>query len=330
MSADNADNNSKAENIDNAGTTVTTTASAPGVKLRPQTKGEQSYLLIAHLSDAYTDSQLVRVTTDLEATSVTAIGAVPRIKAAVPDVQKKLPQHNMLYFEHFEAIAWALAYVCAQVNATEEENRALTAQAESIKAKLTETKNFLVNHAKSAGINMTALRKIGTEFGYKPLLTDSDTVIELLLKHWDALASKMPTDLPSPQAFDDELAAFRTALAIKEQNPEGPRLELIRRRRVNTLFRAAVADIREALIYTYGESRVGDYIPGFSNSSGKSGSRNEASEEEPEVEAPAVKQTASAAKRPSGFIVNNPDNLPITNPFIEDEDDIDDDKKRSA
>lgn len=324
MSADNNDNSGS-----NTTSSATSAASATASPLeRPRTKGEQSYLSIAHLSDAYLESELVRVTTDLEATSVTAIGAVPKIKAAVPDVQRKLPQHDMKYFHHFEAIAWALAYVCAQVNATEEENRALTAQAESIKAKLTDVKNFLVNHAKSAGINMTALRKIGTEFGYKALLTDSDTVIALLLQHWDALASKLPADAPPPQKFDEELAAFRTALAIKEQNPEGPRLELIRRRRVNTLFRRAVADIREALIYTYGESKVGDYIPGFSNSSGKSGSRNEASDEDERPEAAPTQENVSARQRPSGFVINNPENLPITPPFIEDADD--DDKKRTA
>lgn len=316
-----------ADKNDTSGTT-TIAGSAPSVMKRPRTKGEESYLEIAHLSDAYAENELVRVTTDLEATSVTAIGAVPKIKAAMPDVQRKLPQHDMKYFESFEAIAWALAYVCSQVNATEEENRALTAQAESIKAKLTELKNFLVNHAKSVDINMTALRKIGTEFGYKALLTDSGTVLELLLQHWDALASKLPTDAPSPQEFDQELVAFRTALAAKEQNPEGPRLELVRRRRVNTLFRRAVADIREALIYTYGETKVGDYIPGFSNSSGRSSSRNESSEEEPEAGSEAGQQTSTAARRPSGFVINNPENLPITAPFIEE--DEEDNNKRTA
>ncbi len=296
---------------------------------RPRSKGEAAYLSIAHLADAYPESELLRVTTDLEATSVTAIGAVPKIMGARADVLRKIPQHDMTYFNVFEAIAWALAYVCAQVNATEEENRALTAQAESLKAKVTDFKNFLATHAKSANINGTALRKVGTEFGYKALLADAGTVTELLVHSWDKLASKLPGDAPSLQAFDDEIVAFRTAVALKEQNPEGPRLELIRRRRVNTLFRHAVANIREALIYTYGESKVGDYIPGFSNASGKSSSRNTADEDEQDPVATteaAPKENTSAAQRPSGFVVNNPQNLPITPPFIEE----DNDNKRTA
>jgi hypothetical protein len=290
---------------------------------RPRTKGELAYLTIAHLADAYPESELLRVTTDLEATSVTAIGAVPKIRAARADVLRKIPHHDMTYFDLFEAIAWALAYVCAQVNATEEENRALTAQAESIKSKINELKNFLVNHAKAADINMTALRKIGTEFGYKALLSDAGTVLELLLQNWDELASKLPADAPSPQAFDQEVADFRMAMGRKEQDPDGPRQELIRRRRVNTLFRHAVANIREALIYTYGESKVGDYIPGFSNASGKSTSRNTDGEGEPSSssDSDVTQDLTSAARRPSGFVVNNPEKLPITDPFISEEDD---------
>lgn len=291
---------------------VSNTSSQPG---RPRTKGEEAYLSIAHLADAYEESELLRVTTDLEATSITALSAVPKIKSARAEVQRKLPHHDMTYFDNFEAIAWALAYVNAQVDATEEENRALTAQADSLKAKINARKNFLVGHAGAAGINTAALRKIGTEFGYKALLSDAGIVSELLLQHWDTLASKLPADAPSPQQFDEEVVAFRTALAIRERDPDGPRQELTRRRRVNTLFRNAVANIREAIIYTFGENAVGEYVPGFSNASGRSrGSKNDDRPSDPDVVNEPV-----GVRRSSGFVVNNPDNLPITSPFLEED-----------
>lgn len=348
MSRDNkvalTDNNTKDSPANASATNSTAVASetaasppAPNVTLpkRPLMRAEASYLRIQHLSDAYSESELVRVTTDLEETSITALGASAKIKAAREEVLRKLPNHDMVYFDAWEDIAWALSYVAAQVNATEEENRVLTEQADLIKGKINELKNFLVTHAKAADINMVPLRKLGAEFGYKPMLTDAGTVLEIMTKHWDKLASKLPEGSNPVEELDQAVADFRIALGEREQNPEGPRQELIRRRRVNTLFRAAVANIREAIIYTYGESRVGEFVPGFSNASNKTssrGSKEEQEEQTPDAE-PAVGQgTTPAPVRPSGFVLNNPENLPITSPFIEEDDtgNTSGSKKRSA
>lgn len=303
--------------------------STSGTPLKmPRTLGAVAHERIAHLADAIAESELQRVNTDLTSMSVTALGAWPKIKSTRGDILRKAPTHDMTLFDAFEDICLSLGHVEAQVNATEEENRVLTGQWDAIKAEVSNVKAFLVGLAKYGDINVVPLRKVGTEFGYRATLDDAATVIEMLVQNWSKFGDKPPFSAERLQEFDREVAAFRVAVGLKEQNPEGPRLELMRRRRVYTLFRLAVTNIREALIYVYGESRVGEYVPAFSNATGKarSGSKDEPGTpaEQPTDSAEA---NLSAARRPSGFVVNNPENLPITPPFIEEEDG---DKQRSA
>lgn len=297
---------------------------APAVKI-PLTLGAAAYQRIAHLADAIPESELQRVNTDLTATSISALGAWPKIKATRADILRKSPTHDMTYFDAYEDISISVGHVDAQVNATEEENRVLTGQWEAIKAEVSNAKSYLLGLAGYGDINAVPLRKIGTEFGYRATLTDANTVIELLAQNWPKFGDNPPFSTERLQEFDAEVAAFAIAVGLKEQNPEGPRIELMRRRRVNTLFRLANTNLKEVLIYTYGEARVGEFIPSFSNASGKS--RNTKDDVEPQPEAEPAPVNTSAQQRPSGFVVNNPDNLPITPPFIEDDAD---DKKRSA
>lgn len=306
-----------------------TAPSIPAVQI-PLTRGAAAYQRIAHLADAISESQLQRVNTDLTATSISARGAWPKIKSARADILRKNPNHDMKLFDAYEDICVSLGHVDAQVNATEEENRVLTGQWEAIKAEVINAKGYLLGLAGYGDINSVPLRKIGTEFGYRATLTDANTVIELLAQNWPKFGENPPFSAERLQEFDAEVAAFGEAVGLKEQNPEGPRAELLRRRRVNTLFRLATADIREAIIYTYGESRVGEFVPSFSNATGKSrgtSSKEDAPTPQPEGSATDAPENASARQRPSGFVINNPENLPITAPFMEDEDD---DKKRTA
>ena len=306
-------------------TEVGSGTATPPVKM-PRTLGAAAYERISRLADAIAEDDLQRVNTDLTAMSVTALGAWPKIKSARADILRKAPTHDMTLFDAFEDICLSLGHVEAQVNATEEENRVLTGQWDAIKAEVSNVKAFLVGVAKYGDINVVPLRKVGTEFGYRATLDDAATVIEMLVQNWPKFGDKPPFSAERLQEFDREVAAFRVAVGLKEQNPEGPRLELMRRRRVYTLFRLAVANIREVLIYVYGESRVGEFVPSFSNATGKPRS----SKDEPATPADQPTDSAeanlSAARRPSGFVVNNPENLPITPPFIEEGDD----KQRSA
>jgi hypothetical protein len=308
-------------------TLADTAPSAPKVRI-PLTLGAAALQRILHLADAIPESELQRVNTDLTASSVSARGAWPKIKTARADILRKNPTHDMTLFDAYEDICISLGHVDAQVNATEEENRVLTGQWEAIKAEVIHAKNFLLGLAGYLDINEVPLRKLGSEFGHRATLTDANTVIELLAQNWPKFGETPPFSAERLQEFDAEVAAFGVAVGVKEQNPEGPRVELMRRRRVNTLFRLANASIREAIIYTYGEARVGEFVPSFSNATGKSRGTNKEDATNPQGDTfTEVQENASARQRPSGFVINNPENLPITPPFIEDEDD---DKKRTA
>ncbi len=280
---------------------------------KPLTIGGAALARIYKLAEVIPEDELDRVNVDLTAASVTGLGAWPKIKAARADVVRKLPHHDMTYYDAFEDICVAMGHVQSRVVATEEESRELMGQADNIKETVNVVKNFLVGHAGFGTVNMLPLKKIGSEFGYRALLEDAGVVLELLTENWQTLGPNAPFSEERLHAFDREIEDFRVAVGIKEQDPEGPRAELLLRRRLHTLFRRAVSDIRVALMYTYGEDKVGEYVPGFSNATGKP------REAAPKPATPAGQENTSTAPRPSGFVVNNPNNLPITDPFISDE-----------
>jgi len=119
-------------------------AVTPGVFI---TLGAAAYARIAHLANAIPEAELQRVNADLNALSVTGIGAWPKIKSARADVLRKNPTHDMTLFDAFEDIVISLGHVEAQVDATEEENRVLAGLADAIKLQLNDLKDLLEQSA---------------------------------------------------------------------------------------------------------------------------------------------------------------------------------------
>jgi hypothetical protein len=311
--------------------------------------GFAAYRRIAKLAEAVREDDLLRINVELNVVSTTALGALPRIKALRPECVRRLPQHDMTLFDAFEDIVLSLDYTDAAVRASVDQKRQLSVQADALDAVRTQLHNFSTGMAGYGLLPTEPLADIKKEFGYKPMLRDISTLVELLTKNWAKVGGKAPFDLDQLAKISQDVLALRTAIGLKEQSPDGPRDELMRRRRVFTLFRLAIADIRKIAIYLHGEDAVGDIVPAFFNAPAKTSAKGAGSgsgsgsgagngsgngaglenEEDTDANAassPLAAAALSAKNRPSGFTVNNPLNLPITSPF----EDMPSDAKESA
>jgi hypothetical protein len=316
----------------------------------PLPVGEGACRRIKPLADAIPEEELPRINANLNVMTITAWGAMPRIKAMRPLIVTNMPKHDLTLFDAFEDIVLALSYTDAVVRASTEDRRELKAQAETVEEYRRVLFDVGTGLARVKLIDGKPLTQINKEAGYKPLVRDMVTLVQLFRQNWMKIGGKVPLTLLDLDKFDRDAIALGTAIGLKEQSPEGPREVSLQRQRVYTLFRRAIVDIRKAAIYLYGEHGVDQVVPPFANVSkngGKSASeQSEATDDEGIGIDAATTEGApanSTAANPIGalrsgtrksttpskkngdkdadddlfanFTVNNPDNLPITDPF---------------
>jgi hypothetical protein len=303
-----------------------------GMDIEP-TVGEAALARIAHLLETTVDEDaLPRINTSVRSAGITALGACPRIIAMRADAVRRIPTHDLVYLDFFEDILLALLHTDTAVLMSTEEKKELTMQAEVLYGKRDQYSSLAHGFVRFGLMDPQPLAIVGKEGGYKALARDISILVAAFRHNWAKVGKGVPFTLQDLAQLDREATELNVAIGLKEQSPEAPREVNLLRRRVYALFRKAVEDLRRLAIYLYGEDAVDDIIPGFSNFS--KGSRGAKGEEEVATtsETPAAATTPGAAapsaqERPSGFKVNNPENLPITDPFISE---TDEEKKESA
>jgi hypothetical protein len=331
----NASTNASASALTTATTAASSDAASPDTATFEAwvSPGEAAFRRIASLSDSIPESEQERINVVATMVSTTALGAAPRIKAMRAEFVRRVPNHDMTLFDAYEDSALAFEYTDVKVRATKQEKMRLTGRAEALTAVRDRLYEFVEGIAGYGLVNQAALSEVKKEFGYKPMLRDVSTLLEIMGQNWQEVRHTAPFSLEEMSKIAAEVLSLRTALGLQEQAPEGPRQEIVRRRQVYTLFRRCVAEARKVGIYLYGEDAVGEIVPAFFNPHGKPSRNPKPSEEldedtdvsdtpvaQPNAASKASTQKENAPQRPSGFIVNNPENLPITNPFSDDED----------
>lgn len=285
--------------------------------------GEAAFQRVASLVDTIVEEEVPRINVDLTAVVVSARGALPKIKELRPEILKQLPHYELTLFDAFEDIVAALGYVDSALRASSEDRKEVTAQAEALDAKRTQLHETAVALSRFGLVDEKPLQSIKRELGYKPLISDVATLVQLLRQNWSKIEGKLPFTLKELNAIDREAVSLSTALGFKERNPEMPRETARRRRQVYGLFRQAVAHIRRAVTYLYGEEEVNEIVPTFANAPGrasKAGSAEESAKPEGTATTAGGRSTPAASAASTPFKVNNPEQLPITAPFGETED----------
>lgn len=295
--------------------------------------GEAAVGRLQPLLDAITEGDVLpRLNTSARNVAITALGVHPRILAMRADAARMLPNHNLVYIDCFEDILLALLHSDTAVQMSSEDKKELAEKAVGFYAKRDKYNNLARGFAEFGQIDPAQIEVVGKEGGYKALARDLSILAKVYRQNWPKLGSSLPFSLQDVAQLDRDSLLVNTLLGAKEQSPEAPREVNVLRRRIYTLFRMAIADLRRVAIYLYGEEAVDAIIPGFSNFTKPGrGTKGEAegdataetdSADNSATDADATLATPAspAPQRPSGFIVNNPENLPITNPFSDDED----------
>lgn len=300
-----------------------------------RTDGEAALDRILPLLEAIEDDDVPpRVNVSVRNTAIAALGALARVLAIRPDAVRHAPNHSLIYLDNFEDILLAMLQADTFLQMTAEDKKEVAAMAEPLFAKRDEYSSLAQGFARFKVIDLSQLEVVGKEGGYKALARDLEILVTLFRKAWPKIGAGLPFTQQDLAQLSRDATALNVAIGIKEQNPNVPKEANVLRRRVLTLFRLAEDDLRRLASGMYGEDAVDSIIPRFSNS--PRGTRKGAQAEtgsdtgvasDPANAAPTdAAASSSSAQRPSGFVINNPENLPITPPFIEE----DDAKKESA
>lgn len=310
-----------------------------GFEVEPTT-GEAALERVTPLTEAIPENEVVpRLNTNVRNAAITALGAHERIIAIRPDALVHAPHHNLIYLDNFKDITLAMLHTDTAVQMSIEDKKDLAGMAEVLYAKRDQFSSLARGLARFGQLDARQLEVVGTEAGYKALARDASILVAVFRHNWDRVGKGLPFTQQDLAQLDREATALNVAIGRKEQNADAPREATLQRRRMFTLFRMAVEDIRRLAVYLYGEDAVDQIVPNFSNFAKGSG-RSTKDEDETTTSADTATgttaatgttttgaaATTSAQQRPSGFVVNNPENLPITNPFIEE----DDGKKETA
>lgn len=303
-----------------------------------RTDGEAALARIEPLLDAIAEEDVMaRVNVSVRNTAIAALGVLPRILAIRPDAVRFVPNHSLIFLDNLEDILLAMLQADMALQMTAEDKTELATKAEPLFAKRDEYASLAYGFAKFRTIDLSQLEVVGKEGGYKALARDIEILVTAFRQAWPKVGSGLPFTQQDLAQLSRDATALNIAIGAKEQNPALPKEANLLRRRVLTLFRLAEADLRRLAIGLYGEDAVDSIIPTFSNSpkgsrnKGEQGGQAEDSNAEDFASDPTTAPSSPSAQlplaqRPSGFVINNPENLPITSPFIE-EDDV---KKESA
>ncbi len=219
---------------------------------------------------------LPRLNTSVRSAAITGLGALQRILAIRPDAVTTAPNHDLIYLDAFEDVLLALLHTDTAVQMSSEDRKALAARAEPLFAKRDQYVGLAQGLARFGQMDARQLEAIGKEPGYKALGRDLSILVAAFRQNWNKVGKGMPFTLQDLAQLDRDATALNVAIGEKEQNPDAPREVTLMRRRVFTLFRLAVADIRRLAIYLYGEDAVDEIIPSFSNfAKGKGGTKAE-------------------------------------------------------
>jgi hypothetical protein len=273
------------------------------------------------------DNDLPRINVDVTSVVVSARGALPQIMALRSEIIRQMPLYDLTLFDAFEDTITALGHTDAAVRAASKDREEITAKAEALDLKRIQLLETAVALSRFGLVDETPLETIRKETGYRPLVSDVGTLVQLLRQNWTKIEGKVPYTLKDLNAIDHEVLTLSTALGLKERNPEAPQEVALLRRQVYAVFRKSVASIRRAVTFLVGEDEVNNIVPTFANSPGK-GARAAAAEEKSAPEESASDQPTAATRGKAAapavapFKVNNPAQLPITSPFGEPEDGV--------
>lgn len=293
-----------------------------------RTDGEAALDRIEPLLEAIDEEDVIpRVNVSVRNTAIAALGVLPRILAMRPDAVRHAPHHSLLYLDSLEDILLAMLQADTALQMTAEDKKELALRAEPLFAKRDEYASLAYGFAKFRTIDMSQLEVVGKEGGYKALARDLEILVAAFRQAWPKIGSGLPFTQQELAQLSRDATALNVAIGAKEQNPTLPKEANVLRRRVLTLFRLAEADLRRLAIALYGEDAVDSIFPTFSNSpkgsrgrGDQSGAGDEGSDAQDDASSPTTTAPSGASvQRPSGFVINNPENLPITSPFIEED-----------
>jgi hypothetical protein len=283
---------------------------------------------------AVPEGELTPITTDVVASITTVLGALPRIRALRGDIDKMWRQFDFAEFDKLEQYAHALHQANARwraaANAPKVDVAPLAADLADVRDRLFAGANLLVDFKVIDGKGLEGIKQTA---GYRALSSDVSTLVQVLSANWATIANKLPVTLADLNRYAEQALAFLTSVGLREQAQTKVTEAALQRQQAYTLLERAYGNARRAVLYL--RPKDGEEIAPslYAGRGGRGRAEAEAVEEvEGVVTAPepVAAAASSATAKPTGapstqsstttaaipIVINNPNGLPATAPFL--------------
>lgn len=282
--------------------------------LIPNHPSEAAYQRLFSEISAVEDSEVVPINIDVLTAVTTVLGAWPEIRALRPAIEAEWRSYDFERFDKLEEYALALSHAHALWRGASVPKAAVSGLANELSA----IRDQLLLDARAlAGrqlIEGERLKDCKMVPGYRPLASDVLTIVAVLKEGWARIAGKSPLTLTELNEAASKATDLLAAVGLKDQAPTTAGEAVLLRQKAFALFANAYDDARRAVLYLRSKQEDGDDIaPSLYAGRGRRSSQDGAA-------APTASSTESqpvaALDAPAPINIQNPSNLPITHPFI--------------
>ncbi|MBN1607666.1 MAG: hypothetical protein JW940_13600, partial [Polyangiaceae bacterium] len=206
------------------------------------------------------DSELVHISIDLTSAAVTALGALPEIRALREEIAENLPKFDRVRFDQLETYTRALIHAQALYRSATTPSESLA----DLAAELTSTRDVFFSDASALArrglISPERLKEFKASNGYREIAIDVLGLAALLREHWSCINGKTAATLADLDEAASSVEHMLVALGLREQAPSAIADVVKNRQRAFTLFVRTYDDARRAVAYLRPEE-VDDIAP---------------------------------------------------------------------
>lgn len=270
---------------------------------------------------AVEDSSAPHITADVLSSVTRVLGALWRLRELRGEIEATFKSFDFEEFDKLEDYALALSHAHSLWKGASAPKVDVGEQA----AALAIARDELLIAARALAtrglIEGGPLNEVKSQAGYRHIASDIVTMVSLIQSRWSAVEGKTALTFAELNELGARANGLLMAIGQKEQAPTSPGEASLIRRKAFYLFERAYENARRAVAYIREDPAEAEEIaPSIFGGRRKRGERSEAEAVTGEKSATDGENGADAAKpasdeAPPPFKLNNPLNLPITNPF---------------
>jgi hypothetical protein len=268
---------------------------------------------------AVPEAELLPVTLDVLTVITTVLGALPELRAVRAQITATWRDFNLDQFDKLEQYTLALNHAQGVYKAS---SAPKTAVAELAQALTVQRDQLLANAESLAAFDLIdgeRLKHVKTAPGYRPLAGDIFALATIYQDHWSAVEGRTPVTLAALTEAKESALELLEAVGLRDQTPLTLGEAALVRQQAFTLLVRTYEQARKAVVYLRGDEGANEVAPSLY---ALRGSRRRAADEEAVESAEGAEKDAKATNgkdgaEPPSFKLDNPDNLPITHPFVQ-------------